>query len=447
MTRYILFFITSIVVFLSACDDDTVIGQDLLDDEEIGTSSKDDFVLSAKTIEAEDLYTYINNRDTRIYFSGELKDPVFGDYSSDIYLALGLNAPPNFGDSKLDSIVMILQYDSTSLYGDTLATQNLEVFRITEDFYSRDSIESQESFDFDMIPLGSKSFVPNLRDSLEVQDRATPEENDFIRVPPQLRVRLDDEFGKMLLADSMSAKNDTLLLEYLKGFYIRSRTDGTGILPLSMDASSFGGVNLYYTQGDTASLLYVYPFRTSVFGEFKKDIIGAPIEEFIEDETKGDSLLFVQSHKGFDIEFTLPDLSELDSAIINRATLTMTVADIPGDWDKQLSPDISQLLVSSIEEDGSRQLITDIAKSDLSDGIDALGGNPIETAGSNGEVLIQYKFNITDFIREVIDDDKVGAKFIISPLLRQLSVRNTVFYGPGHSTYPSKLRITYTNLK
>ncbi len=455
MYKYSLFVATIIILLCTSCDDSIVIGEDLLGNEEIGTNSRDDFELSAYTSLGRKLMLKTRDLNRRNYLSGEIVDPIFGKYSSDIYVSFGYAAGfPDFFNSTLDSIVLVLQYDTTARYGDTLATHNLSVFRVEEDYASMDSIDVEQSFMRGAL-LGMKSFVPNVRDSVKVIDRSNPDTT--ITVPPQLRIKLNEPdgilLGEMLLADSMSALSDTILLDYLKGLYIESRSGGQSMLSFAMGSGSFSSMLMYFTKNDTLKQTFSYLMNNEIFTHIEHDYTGTPVEPFINDVTKGDSLLYVHGLRGLDCEFTLPDLSDLSNTLINKAILTVTVAELPGDFPKDIYPPEDQLVAYTINEDSERVYIDDLAKfgdpnslQNLLTAITLLDGRAKKVEGDNGEALTQYEVNITDYIINVISKGETDAKLILAPFFREETARNAVLYGPNHSKYPAKLRIRYTEL-
>lgn len=450
MTKYILYFLVFITLFISACDDDIIIGEDLVDDNEIGTASREDFDLSAITRYGDPIYTYKSGVIKQTFMTGLIDDPVFGKYSSDIYVAFRSTpnvSKPDFFDAVPDSIVLVLKYDTLGMYGDTAVSHTLDVFRVQEDYIDNDSIESSETFETSMMLLGSKTFIPSTRDSVSIISTS----GDEIKVAPQLRIRLDDALAAEIFADSMAIENDTVLVENLKGLYLTARSNDKSMLGFNMTPSSISGLHLYYSSTvDTTRNVYSLIFRPEVFAHIEHDYSNAPVVDFIEDSEKGDSLIFTQSLQGLDPVITFPDLSDLKGNIINKATMTITVAQLDNDFSNEDFPLEAQLIGETYNEAGEKVYIEDILKflpNDLisSTGTQVFNGRPV-TNSIDGEDVIQYTLSITDFIDNIVKNDIIDAKLILSPLFREQSPRNAVLYGPNHSTYPINLRITYTEL-
>lgn len=446
MNKFVLLLLAALTCFISACDNGILIGEDLLDDEEIGTVAREDFGLSARTLAGKQLNTLVASRDNRAFPIGTFDDPIFGKSSSDAYFGLTYAGLPNFRDAVADSIVLVFQYDTLGVFGDTLATHEIMVHRVTEDFLTRDSIDSEETISFDPSPIATKTFVPNYKDSITLLSRAGVTET--IKVPAQLRITLDTELAAELLGDSTAAMSDTSLQQALKGFHITAKSNDKSILSLRFDDASFTSVNLYYTQADTAKRIFTYPLEREVFSNIQHDYAGAPVEQFIDSDVLGDSLIFSQSLKGVDPEISFLDIATLkEDVIINKAVLVLTVAELPGDLPIDLYPITTQLLASRLNDNERRVLIQDLVKTgSLDEGLVIFGGNAAKVEQEDGTVLTQYRMNITDYIKDAVKNNIANPKIILTPFFRQESPRNTVIYGPGHSTYPAKLRITYTEL-
>jgi len=449
MNRYLLIITTAVIMLCTACDDGIVIGEDILNEEEISTGVAEDFEMSGKTVLGEPIYTFIQDRDRQTYICGEIDDPVFGRYSSDLYLSLTYAGFPDFSNSTLDSLVLSLEYDTIGFYGDSMAVHDLSIFRVTEKFNDLDSIESSETLERGGL-LGTKSFVVNPLDSVTIDSRQ--EIGEKLTVFPQLRVKLDTpeaiEMAETMLSDSAIGSSSEELVDFVNGLYIESRSGGSAMLGFRLDAAAVGSLIMYYTQNDTSKQAFAYRFNNEVFAHVEHDYAGSVVETFLDDEVKGDSLLFVQGLVGVDAEIQLPELTEFENRLINKATITLTVAELPGDLPlDQYQTDI-QLYGNQIDDDGDRVLIDDIIKfgSDVTNGLIVFGGRPESVQLENGETVRQYEFNITDYIQRIVAQGRTDSKFILTPFSREQSPRNTVFYGPGHSTYPAKLRINYTEL-
>jgi len=453
MKKFIGIAFAAVIVISIGCNDGSIIGNDLLENEAIELAYDDNFELTAKTIRGDSVATFRSGLTSGNYLLGQIDDPLFGKYASDIYTGISFgSSTPDFSESTIDSVVLELEYNSIGFYGDDDVVHNIEVFTVEEDWLDRDTIYSNESFATSMMPIGSKSFVPDIEaDSIRFQVRDSAIDS-FITLSPRISIRIDNAFGEMLLADSAAAVNDTLLTKSFKGFYIKSTTDGNSMIGLNFVKS--GSIStiipklaVYYTQASTTGPVkrtYNYLLRNEVYSEFKLDNTGSIVGNSINDEIAGEEFLYSQGMSGVNGEIGLPDLSSLQGNLINSAQLVLTIAD-----DENESYDYNaQFLLSKYVDklSGERVLIDDITKPGLSlaNGLAILGGLPERVLHENGDSITTVTFNITDFTKNVIESGESISKIIISPVGRLETARRTVFYGSKHPTYPAKLRIAYT---
>lgn len=459
MKKFFLYAFVAVLMTTAGCNDGSIIGNDLLEGEAIELAYDDNFALSGKTVRGDSVSTYRRGSINQTYMLGQVDDPLFGKSSSDIYTAMIFGTSlPDFSESLIDSIVLELDYDTLGFYGASDIVHNIEVFRVTEDWADRDTIYSDESFMTDMMPIGSKSLIPDVEgDSVRFQVRVT-DVDSFIYLTPRLNIRLDNAFGAELLADSAAAKTDSAMIANFKGLYIKSTTNGSSMIGFNFnenftfDNATVAKVAVYYTQKDSDNMdvkrSYNYYLRSETFSHFELDVSGSPVEASIGDPIAGDEFLYVQGMSGVDSEIDLPDLSALKGNIINSAQLVLTVADDEMEFFTDLYPTNSNFILSKYNADGIKVLVDDVTKDniDSNTGLALLDGEIKETTLDNGEIVNTVTFNITDYIKNTIDADDLTPKVIISPLGRTESPRRTVFYGTNHPTYPVKLRIAYTIL-
>ncbi|MFT4536183.1 MAG: hypothetical protein ACJA1A_000237 [Saprospiraceae bacterium] len=442
--------LAAIIVISIGCNDGSLIGNDLLDNEAIELAYDDNFQLTAKTVRGDSVATFRVNLTSNTYLLGQIDEQVFGKYASDIYLGIAFgSSTPDFSESTIDSVVLELEYDSAGFYGDDNVVHNLEVFTVEEDWLDRDTIYSDESFATSMIPIGTKSFVPDFSgDSIRFQVRDT-EVDSFITLSPRINIRLDDSYGQMLLADSAAAANDTSLVASFKGLYLKSTTDGNSIIGLnfvkgSSISTTIPKVAVYYTQQTSTGptkRTYNYLLRNEVYSEFALDNTGSEVGNSLNDEIAGEEFLYAQGMSGINGEIGLPELSSLKGNLINSAQLVLTIAD-----DENESYPFNRRFLLSKYDDGDRVLIEDIVKDgvNITTGLAILDGFPRKVLHEDGDSVTTVTFNITDFTRNVIESEEVSPRLVISPVGRTETPRRTVFYGSKHPKYPAKLRIAYT---
>ncbi|MBK7634333.1 MAG: DUF4270 family protein [Saprospiraceae bacterium] len=124
--------IAVLFILNSGCQDPLTVGNDLLDDQKINIGVIDSFDITTTTIPGERVVTHRPNVDSRLYYLGQMNDPLFGKTSAELFLKFQMGTvKPNYHTEvrlKFDSLVLTLQYDSTAIYGNTTGNQQIEVF-------------------------------------------------------------------------------------------------------------------------------------------------------------------------------------------------------------------------------------------------------------------------------------------------------------------------------
>lgn len=451
-------------IIITACTDGSIIGNDLLGDEEINLEFEDIFDLTGQTVLGDSIATYSVNTTNQTYMLGEVDEPIFGKYSSDIYTGLTLNVTfPNMENSVIDSVVLDLEYDSLGFYGDANVVHNIKVYTLTEDILDFDTIYSNQTFQRDLIPIGSISLVPSLTDNIDIKFRdLDPEVDSTITLSPRLRIKLDDAFGTQLIEDTEAQGSIDILEENFKGLYIRSTTDGSSMIGLNFHENpdfndGIARLHVYYTKTVNGSEVledYSYLLRAATSSTFIHDYSNSQVGTAIDDPDKGDEFLYCHNMAGVNAEIDIPDLNFLDNndgdtIIVNSAQLVLTVNEDVSEFETDIYPPSVQFLLSKKNENGEgRVLIDDVIKNgiDLATGIQLLDGIAREGTDDNGNAIKTVTFNITTYVQNLLKNDITTSKITISPIGRSESPRRTVFYGLNHPDYPAKLRIAYTKI-
>ena len=275
-----------ILILVSSCDDGSIIGNEILEDENINIQFVDDFELTSQTVFGDSVQTFTAGIINQTYLLGNLDDPIYGKADANLLIGIQFGAGfPNFTNSVIDSIVLEIDYDSLGFYGFQDATYDIEVFRVLEDFIGMDSIFSSETFETEMMPLGSMSLVPNRVDSTSWQLRDTTE--DIILRAPRLSIPLSNEFGTALIEDSLAATSDLELRTAFKGLFLKATTSSSSMIGLNFAESRafsqiLGKIAVYYTQTLESGLelknTYNYLLRGETANQFILDYNGSDVE-------------------------------------------------------------------------------------------------------------------------------------------------------------------------
>lgn len=439
--------ILALFIFFTACQESSSIGNNLLDDEKFNIQFKDDFSISSSTDEGNRVIAYQSSVGLNLYTVGKIDDPIFGESTKEVFFNLGFNpfiSIPDFNTAILDSMVLVMTYDTVGDYGNKDAIHNLELYALNQDFDDLDTIYAEETISFESELIGTKSFVSAPNDSISILNHT---DTTLLKLPPQIRVRLDQDWANTLFEDETFYADADALETYFTGLYIKNTPSTSSLLGLDLSSVANGesGRNrmiVYYT--DTSNIKKVYTFRIgSKRGTLVQENKGSSLAQQIEDgSVTGDSLSLIGAHSIQNTKVTFNDLSFLSDKIINHAVIRVFVASLPED-NLALYDPIGQILASSFSDEGNLEIISDI--SDLSNRnislVDGFGGNLMTENG-----VSFYEMNITKRIKDIVELGLTPdeSNIILTPLSRNQIPNRTVLYGSTHSQYPIEFEVTYT---
>ena len=442
----VFFLVLPVTLLINTCADPALLGSDLLEEDQADVAFTDTLTLKANTVVADSLRTYsaLISEQLDSYLFGKMKDPLFGTATSSIYLQLRPEfAKPDFSDATLDSIVLILPYDTIGKYGDLSGPFGMEILRVMEEMPRIDNHYSDTSFMTAPTPIASIEFVPNL-DSISVvnYDGGTVDTVAFphLRVPIEPTEEIKDIFFN---PDTLAYENDSVFLEKFKGIHINPSLETEGLLSFAMKLRGSGFFVYYTKETDTIPSQFRFEVNdlTTRLVAFSKDYSETLVETFLENpDLTSDSLMFIQSMAGLNIEIDIPNITELEGVVINKAELELTLASVEGDQPSIFKP-VEQLLVSRPNDEGNLAVIDDVlfAGSDLSS---LFGG--IVTERVNGKPR-KYTMNLSAHLQGMIEG-REGTTLTITPFQPAERGSRSVVYGPTHPTYGMKLKISYTKL-
>lgn len=421
------FWLGSALLLLVMCNDPSPLGSDFLKDVELDIGFTDTFSINAFTIHEDSIETYSPSSLTpiRTYLVGTLNDPIFGRSESNIYTQLDYDvfSPPSLSDAVLDSVVLTLAFDSLGIYGDTTQPLQIQVDRLIENMNIAESTYSNHGF------LGKKvgeltNYIYSA-DSITIIEPNSSGDLDTIQTAPQLRIRLNNSIGEELIElDTSGVLDADNIYDHLYGLGIKTVASNQAMLGIDLN-SEYSTLTLYYEKNSNK---YKYSFLMSSAVkrtlEFSTDHTGAPVESFLDDSTKGDSLDFLQPLGGTNIQLSVPALANLSNYIINKAELECYVATVDGD-NLDFYPPANQ--VAPYEE----------YENELIPATDVFIGNDVRfllstSGGTVEEVstgLYRYRANISSHLQDMINGTIENKVFLV-PYPRRESPRRTIVYGP-----------------
>lgn len=443
-----------------ACNDPSNIGSELVAGDFSDIKFTDTITVTTLTTAQDSIFTYTNNIASQpgSYLCGNINEPVFGSYKASIYLDFLLNstsvvAGDRFEGTTFDSLVLSLAYDSLRTYGDTLIPQTLEVYRLTE--LMDNDVEyyySNQSFTTESTPIGTKAdFLP-----MPTSKVTSIVSDDTTIYAPHIRIPLSEDLATELMGyDSLTYANAENFQDAFNGVKIASTVDNANILGLNLQ-SALSYMRLYYKK-DTTQFTFTYTIEglSVKYNEFEHDYAGSVIEPFIGNQEMSDSLVFCQGMSGTNVKIDFPYIHTLEDVIVNKADLEFTMAYIPGDDTVSYDPPV-RVVLAYLSDDGNYYFIDDVSTAAATGDINAFGGSPTEV-DDNGVFVQKYKMNISNYLQDIIDCTNADGletacldnTAIDNSLYMQIYLKNQyasrgVMYGAGHSQYPVKLNLIYT---
>lgn len=433
------------IVAIVSCEGDIEdVGVGVVDKGLFDTNELNSRVLSYNQ---NDLEVKANNLGQ--YLLGIYKNDDFGQLNAGLAGQLTFFSSIDFGvEPAIDSVILNIPYQATrseednsngspkweldSIYGNQdveyiLSVHELETYLNTLDPSNPEEnldYYSDEMYMFNEVPLFEGTFKPNKNDTVLyihrkeiILDEATNTyEIDTIKSTissPSIKLPLDEAFfTNNFFANPDAFTSPAAFIEFFNGLYIEASkinaADEPSIMSLKMTNAS---MSIYYTNSvsdvrtkQTAS----FSFGGVTSNTYDRNYDGSRAKDALDnpDVINGDTRLYLNGAAGsnalIDI-FIDEDLEELraNNWLINEANLTFYVDETS---DLEVLP---ERLYLYNYEDGTQ--IRDV----LVEGIDVFGGELERDEAGNP---LSYKFRITDFITEILDD--------IDPIeLKQLALK------------------------
>lgn len=436
MIKYFIGLSLAAGLLITACSKSTILGTEILDEDFVNVEYSDQTAMLIKNTRADSVRTFptIN----QLFILGNIDDPVFGKSFTEVYAQLKkIYEAPLLQGAYLDSVVLSIGINRDGFWGDTLADHTLEIYELGEsiDFY--DTLYTSQQFSKGSL-LGSRTFNPYTLDTSTVIIGT-----DTTQYQNIIRVALDKDFGNKLFLDTLALDNDTLLTELTNGLLMRSLVNGNSVIGINSGIYLDDYTNkliFYYTQ-EGASKSHSITLGGKRGQYVSRDLSGSTVSDFIYNGDSNDSLLYISGLVNTNILIEIPDLTEWENKLINYAELEFYVAE-PAEslpYEK-----IQQLYLYNRTESGKLALTTDLNISLTQNAPGYFGGSIKEVTDENGLNLQKYNINVTNELKSRITQNDTNTAMILSPYLTQGRANRSVLYGTGHSTYPAKLKITYT---
>lgn len=434
--------ISSIIFF--SCRKSTLIGDELIPQSDYLFSERTDtFSIITNTLLDDSSATSFN-----FFFGlGSLNSSVFGKTAANIYTQIVL--PTNnlfFGvDAVVDSVVLMLDY--ATIYGDSTANQSVNVFKLLDDIDPTRVYYSNSKLHELRIPVATKTFIPNLTDSVEVYG---------VKYAPHLRIKMQNWFADEVFDQTDTTKFDNTInfQKYIKGLLIEADVSsgyGNSVMQFDM-ASASSGLTIYYHNATADSLYTRFPLTGLKHNYFTHDYSGTEIETKLSsaDTILGDDKIYVQGFSGVKSFIKIPYLTQLKNVGINKAEIIFT---IEGELDTVFDAPPAILLVrsDSLKKnkydyiDYTTERYFSIEDQGFSDPL-SYGGSLDTLVNRFGQTVHVYKYDVSLYFQELIMEDEINRGMMLTCYAGNRLPHGAILCGSNYPDITKRpyLSITYT---
>lgn len=405
------------LLFLLSCNEEpTFLGRDLLPpSDDFFTRYYEGEVILTSSINGKAVSTGLNST----FLLGSYSDSIFGKVKADFAVRPEAFSKTLVGKMEIDSMVIHLAVDG--YYGDTLSTQVLRVYELSDSMSVDSSYYTNEILEGKYEPAELGQAIINPLDSvvrIAITDVNLKER--FENAPDSVYFDIND------------------FVSFFNGFYLTTDdiTDQGAIIYYSL-ASISTRFDIYYQDDTTGAKTMTMPLGnlTSIINSFQHDFSTSRVMDNFNNPDALDSRMYVEAMAGINTRLQFPEISTwLDSlpVAINNAELIIPVDTLSG-IGKEFYP--AKLLLSNYDENLDYNYIYDLR-------IDASGGYYDGTYDSEQAA---YVFNIGAHLQSFIQNDGSSKMdLILSPSDNSKNAKRVVLFSPYNIEQPMKLKITYT---
>ena len=439
-TSYYFIFILALGCLLGSCNKEVTIGSEIIEDQPIAIDYNEIIDITAETVYGDPALMYRNSPilTRRTYLLGELTDPNFGVTGSTVFVTPRVSETvPDFSGASLDSVIMVLPYDTLGQYGDSDVLHDLSVYRLRDaiDVASTDTLFSDMCFDFEDTPISSFSFDPEPTDSSDVY---SPSVDSIIRVLPQIRIPLDAAVWNDVLSDTLNTRLTQNIVDIVKGYAIQSMPNGSDMYGINLSNTSTARIQVFYQD----SIKKVFSFDLSSLVSDKEESVvkhncyvsdynGSLIESVIGDDSA--ELNYVQGMQGFDVVYDLSGVLSIQDEFVNYA-----VIEVFAQKEEGVDP-LNFLIASYRNDDGDLVRIRDLTSS-------AAGffDSRFEEVEIDGVTLLKHEVIVTNHIIDIVNGDITNTSLTLLADNKRENPRHSIFYSPNHPLYPACLKLITT---
>ncbi|MDB5087227.1 MAG: hypothetical protein JWR09_1221 [Mucilaginibacter sp.] len=446
---------------LNSCKNQDTVGLGVNSANQINGTLVDTSTIMVNTVKDDSVITSAATKNPLAYFI----DPIFGTTESNLAASLSLPGATAYtlpsGTISIDSTRLVLRYID-GFYGDSVAsTYKLNVYQLAEPFNESISYYNTKIWKPNLSNLlGSVTFKARTHDSIKVFNIITGKPDTLIKVPPQLRVPINNSFiiSNLFNASSATLSSNKVFQNAVQGLYLtldKNQTSGSGGTFMFSSGDTLAVYCKIVNNGviDTATIMLpITKLAASV-----KHTYSTSIQAELANTTTSGNVFYLQGLAGLRTKIKFPNLLtnlrnnllKKDSDIVlNRAELVITPS--PGS-NIPYSP-IPQITMYKLDIANQRVSLEDASANDpRSGGIGVFGGR-------YNSATKQYHFIITAYLQDLLLKRTVDYGAYIAPIdttnkssvdiavTSQIAARTLATGTDKTSPYKIKLNIIYTRI-
>ena len=429
-----------------SCTNPIDTGSDLLDEDLVNVQNVDTFKITTTAVPGDSLLVYsiptaASSGFISRYFFGKMNDPIMGltDVAIQTQLVPAFLSHPGLGIT-VDSLVLVLPYSTSSIYGDKAQRYDLEIRELADSFALDKNYYGNQKLPVKPSVMQAKSFAVNY-DSIKIKDYSTGVAVES-KVPPQLRVRFTDaEFQSRLIGlDTSVYKSRTKFIKALYGLQLNASNIGKALTAFDL-SSSRAGLYLYFKTATGSTQEYRYVFGFVAANSISRDRGNSLLGKYLAGEPNQEYIL-LQGQEGANNKFSIPGLKNLKNVVINKAELVLKVANVPGDESVFFTPS-PRILAMYRNDKGRLTVVEDFDAASQTGNLDPYYGGAYVSGVNNepGTYTINLSAHVQNMIKGKVPNDIYLKAF---PLAE--SAARTTLYRADHPLHGAKLKLYYTQL-
>ncbi|MBB00523.1 MAG: hypothetical protein CMN34_06290 [Saprospirales bacterium] len=425
------------LTLFTGCEKDIILGPDspFYPDNTLTLVSEDGQVILKSVNFAPD--SAFNGKNIGVSSIGSLYDQRFGGQRNSIYSQLlpeTYNVDPGT-NAFADSCILFIKL--SELYGPWTAPQDFYVYEISQEILSTESYSTSSSLTTKPSPIGQAlQYIPSLTDSFLIDGAY---KQGFLRI--ELNANFADNLVANMGTDAFSGTSN--FWSFFNGLHILTDStmpygDGLAVVDLLNSGSQ---MSLYYSNEDTAGLSLDFVFdggglNTRV-NRYVNVASGSDVEMALNDNNSPDSVLYLAPFSTAQSIIGIQGLDILADRIINKAEVEFNQFD----QDAQDALDYGapeNLFLYFTKDSSDLFFLPDYSSTNST----SFGGRKTEVS-ENGITFNRYTFNITNYLRNQIQDSTYSVGLVLTTLSNHLP--GQIAIGGGNNTsQPIKIRVIYT---